>query len=187
MVCMSSADKIMQADPAELGIVEYPDPRLKEVCTPVGPLDPEVREHLGRIIDRMFELMFEHRGVGLAGPQVGITVRLFVASPSFDPADRRVYIDPEVVALDGKQEDDEGCLSFPGIHCKVRRAAKATIEATGLDGNRFSEEGEGLTARLYQHETDHLDGVLLTDRMSAVAKIANRRTLKQMQERFAGV
>ncbi len=182
MYFMSGNEKISQADIKSLEVIHYPDPRLREDCTPVDdPTDPAV----ARLVDKMFELMFISHGVGLAAPQVGVTVRLFVASPSFSLDDRRVYINPEIVSLDGTQDGDEGCLSFPGISCKVKRANKATIAATDLDGTRFEETGEELTARIFQHETDHLDGRLLVDRMGSIAKLSNRKSLKKLEEEYA--
>lgn len=174
--------KIRGVDLASLGIIHYPDPRLMEVCTPVDEVDDAVRALAGR----MLELMFASKGVGLAAPQVGITVRLFVASPTFEPEDRRIYINPEIISAEGVQDGDEGCLSFPGISCKVKRKKIATIRALNLRGERFEETGEDLTARILQHETDHLDGRLLVDRMGSVARLANRRVLKELEEAFAG-
>ncbi len=178
---MSGNEKINQADIKSLKVIHYPDPRLREDCTPVDdPTDPAV----AKLVNKMFELMFACRGVGLAAPQVGVTVRLFVASPSFSPDDRRVYINPEIVSLDGVQDGDEGCLSFPGISCKVKRANKATIAATDLNGASFEETGEELVARIFQHESDHLSGRLLVDRMGSIAKLSNRRALKSLEEEF---
>ncbi|MFW5840469.1 MAG: peptide deformylase [Planctomycetota bacterium] len=179
---MSSNEKIHAVDLPSLEIIHYPDPRLREVCTPVDdPTDPVIAD----LVERMFELMFASRGVGLAAPQVGITVRLFVSSPTFDTSDRRVYINPQIIDVDGRQDGDEGCLSFPDIHCKVRRHDRVTIRATGLDGMVFEETGEQLTARIFEHESDHLDGRLLVDRMSRVAKLANRRALNQLEAELA--
>ncbi len=175
-------EKIRQVDPDALGIVCYPDPRLTEVCTPVETVDDSVRS----LLDRMFSLMFANRGVGLAAPQVGVTVRLFVASPTFEPDDRRVYINPEIISAEGLQDDEEGCLSFPGVACKVKRQRIATVRALGPDGEPFEETGEDLLARIYQHEIDHLDGRLLVDRMGSVAKLANRKALRQLEESFTG-
>jgi len=174
-------EKIRQVSIDELKVIHYPDPRLREVCTPVEEVDDSVRA----LIDRMFELMFESHGVGLAAPQVGVTVRLFIASPTFQPDDRRVYINPEIVAVDGMQDGEEGCLSFPGISCKVKRRKAAVIQALDRDGKAFKEMGEDLLARIFQHESDHLDGRLLVDRMSTVARLANRRTLKDLETTFA--
>ena len=179
---MTTDAKIHAVELPDLRIIHYPDLRLRELCAEVqDPTDPAVAE----LVERMFELMFASRGVGLAAPQVGVTVRLFVASPTFDPQDRNVYINPEIVEVNGRQEGDEGCLSFPDIHCKVRRHNKVTIEATGLDGARFEQTGTELTARIFQHESDHLDGRLLVDRMSSVAKLANRKALHQLEAQFA--
>lgn len=175
-------EKLRNVDIPSLRIIRYPDPRLREVCTPVTGID----EPLRRLVDRMFELMFEARGVGLAAPQVGVTIRLFVACPTGDETDRRVYVNPRITALEGSQEGEEGCLSFPGIFSKIKRADVATVEAVDLDGQGFEETGEGLLARAFQHETEHLDGRLLVDRMGSVSKLANRRALKELEEKFAG-
>lgn len=174
-------DEALDADPASLCIIRYPDPRLRQICEPLEKVDDSVRA----VIDRMFELMFESRGVGLAAPQVGLTVRLFVASPTFVPDDRRVYVNPEIIASDGVQDSDEGCLSFPDISCRIKRKRVVTVQAMGRDGKAFEETGEDLAARIFQHEIDHLDGRLLVDRMGTVAKLANRRALKELEEAFA--
>lgn len=176
--------KIHNVDIPSLEMVYYPDPRLKEVCTPIeDPTDPAVRA----LTEKMWELMHASRGVGLAGPQVGVTVRLFTACPSAEASDNRVYINPEIVAVDGTQDGEEGCLSFPGVYCKVKRHKKATIRACGLDGEVFEETGEDLLARIFEHESDHLDGRLLTDRMSRVARIANRKLLQSLEEKYTPV
>ena len=181
MECMTGHEKIRAADLSALQIVCYPDPRLRETCSPVETIDASV----AALAARMAELMFAHRGVGLAGPQVGVTARLFIASPRFDPDDLRVYVNPEILAAEGQQDDDEGCLSFPDVHCRVKRPRVVTLRAQGLDGAWFEETGEDLTARAFEHETDHLDGRLLVDRMGQVAKLANRRLLKDLEERYA--
>ena len=181
MECMTGNEKIRAADIDRLGIIHYPDPRLREVCTPLEKVDSDV----ARLAEKMFSLMFPARGVGLAAPQVGVTVRLFVASPTFDAADRRVYVNPEIISLEGKQENEEGCLSLPGISCKVRRAAVVAIRATNLDGEQFEETAEELAARVFQHEMDHLNGKLLVDRMGSVARLANRKALRLLEEEFA--
>lgn len=175
---MARNDKIPHGDLTQVDLIHYPDPRLREVCTPLDdPTDPDVAS----LVDRMFEIMFESRGVGLAAPQVGITVRLFVGSPTFELDDRRVYINPEIVSVDGWQDGEEGCLSFPGIYCKVKRYETATIRAVGLDGEPFEETGHGLTARLFQHECEHLEGRLLVDRMNRLDKLSNRKALKDLE------
>jgi len=178
---MAASDKIPHLDLPSLKVLYYPDPRLREACTAVEQVDGHVRA----LVERMFELMFASRGVGLAAPQVGVAVRLFIASPTFTPEDRRVYVNPRIVAADGVQDTDEGCLSFPNIYCKVRRHNIVTIRAQNLDGQWFEETGQELTARIFEHELDHLHGSLLVDRMGSVARLAHRRALKDMEERFA--
>jgi peptide deformylase len=172
---------IEKLDLPGLKVLRYPDPRLREAGVDLPRIDAAVRA----LTDRMFELMFEFRGVGLAAQQVGVPARLFVAAPSFQEEDRRVYINPRLVSLDGSQEGEEGCLSFPNITCRVKRYNFATIRAMNLDGTIFEESGEELVARIFQHELDHLDGRLLVDRMGSVAKLANRRALKDLEEQLA--
>ncbi len=180
---MTATERIQPADLESLKILPYPHPVLREQCIPV---DDPTAPALAALIERMFELMFAARGVGLAAPQVGVGVRFFLASPSFEPSDRRVYINPEIVSGEGSQDDDEGCLSFPGIYSKVRRHNIVTIRAIGLDGQAFEETGEGLAARIFEHESDHLEGRLLVDRMSSVARLANRKALKTLETAAPG-
>ena len=177
---MTSEEKIRRVDPSALKVIFYGDPRLREICTPVEEVDDAVRA----LVERMFELMFEGRGVGLAAPQVGVTVRIFVASPTFEEDDRHAFINPEIIASEGWQEGDEGCLSFPGISCNIKRRKIVTVRALNLDGDVFEETGEDLAARIFQHEIDHLDGRLLVDRMGSIAKLAHRGALKELEERY---
>lgn len=177
---MDANDKINQVDLSSLRIIHYGDPRLAETATEIAQVDAAV----GALVERMFELMFSAAGVGLAAPQVGVTVRLFVASSTFSPDDRRVYINPRILSVGGSQDNDEGCLSLPGIHCTVKRPEIVVIEATGLDGERFTETGDALTARVFHHEMDHLNGTMIADRMGSVARLANRRALKELRQRF---
>ena len=174
---MSKLDDI---DISALVLVKYPDPRLRETCTPVEQFD----SRLAALVEKMFAIMYESNGVGLAASQVGVTVRLFVCNPTMTPGGERVYINPELSDGRGGLDDEEGCLSFPSISCRVKRFATISIRARGLDGSEITETGDDLLARIFQHETDHLDGRLLVDRMSPIAKIANRRLLKEMEEAF---
>jgi len=176
---MNSAQKISQADPAGLKIISYGDPRLSEPCTPIERIDDSVRA----LVERMFEVMFEAQGVGLAAPQVGITVRLFVACPTLNPEDKRVYINPRIISTEGWQELEEGCLSVPGVVSRIKRPKVVTIEAQGLDGQTFRETGRDLVARIFQHEMDHLDGRTIVNRMGSVARLAHRQTLRELMAR----
>ncbi len=177
---MDSSDKIQAANPEALQIVKYPDPRLREICTPIETID----EPLIRLVEGMWRLMLESRGVGLAAPQVGVTVRLFAASPSFSPEDLQVYINPRIIEASGTTEEEEGCLSFPLVYAKLKRSATVVVEAMDLQGDIFHETCQDLHSRIIQHELDHLDGRLLVDRMGAVSKIANRRALKDLEAQF---
>ena len=163
-----------------LKIILYPDPRLKKKSEPVTRFDESLRD----LVARMFVLMREAKGVGLAAPQVGLNVRLFIMNPSGEPGDDRVYVNPVLIEGDGNEEAEEGCLSLPDIHVKVTRNKQLTIEAQDLEGNPFRQSASGFITRVWQHENDHLNGILLTDRMGAVAKMANRKKLKELEERF---
>ena len=165
-----------------LTLLKYPDPRLRQACKPVEEFD----ERLRALAAKMFSVMYDHNGVGLAAPQVGVGLCLFVANPTHEAEAERVYINPRLISNEGSQDGEEGCLSFPGIYCRVKRALVTTISAQDLEGKVFEETGEELVARIFQHETDHLQGRLLVDRMSPVAKMAHRRALKSLEEAAAG-
>ena len=177
---MESAEKIVRAAPASLKIIHYPDPRLSEACTPLDRVDQDV----SAFVERMFELMFEGKGVGLAAPQVGVTVSLFVTSPAYDRADRNVYINPQILSTEDSRESEEGCLSVPGINCRIKRAAAVTVRALNLAGEPFEQTLDDLAARVVQHEADHLDGRTIVDRMGTVARMTHRRQLKDLREKF---
>jgi peptide deformylase len=164
----------------DLKVILWPDPRLKKVSKEVEAFDGS----LAALASRMFELMREHRGVGLAAPQVGINVRLFVMNATGKPEDDRAYVNPVLTEAEGEDEAEEGCLSLPNINVNIWRAKKMHMEASDVQGKRFAEDATGYLARIWQHEFDHLNGTLLTDRMGPVAKLANRRILKDLQEAY---
>ncbi|XAL99348.1 peptide deformylase [Phycisphaeraceae bacterium D3-23] len=168
-------------DPATLVIVHYPEPVLREVAKPV----PEVNDHVRAVVAKMIELMHAAPGVGLAAPQVGLPWRLFVANPEGEeggPAQDRVYINPEIVATTGGNvARDEGCLSLPQVTVEVVRPEQATIRALGLDGQPFEDSADDLLARIWLHEYDHLDGVLIIDKMSTIDRMANKRALRALE------
>jgi peptide deformylase len=147
---------------------------------PVSKFDTELRD----LVVQMLRLMREHRGVGLAAPQVGKNLRLFVMNPSGEAGDDQVYINPVLSDADGDDEAEEGCLSLPDIHVKVVRNKKLKIQAQDLEGNAFVETGSGFITRVWQHEFDHLNGILLTDRMGPVAKMQNRKKLKELEDKY---
>ena len=176
--CPSPSIGAVSVEPASLTILHYPDPALRKKGTDVDPADEAVRA----VARRMIELMHEADGVGLAAPQVGLSWRLFVTNGrDADPEDR-VFINP-VLTL-GRSElidHEEGCLSLPGINVQVRRPEQAEITAVGLDGERFTMTAAGVLTRIWQHESDHLDGVLIIDRMNPMDRLATRKALKELR------
>lgn len=170
----------MASDKLPNRIIRYPDPRLRQICARIREFD----ERTAALAERMLELMKEGNGVGLAGPQIGVGLRIFVASPTGEPGDAQVLINPELHDLQGAVEAEEGCLSLPDIRVNIRRARKCRIRAQDIHGKPFEMEGEGLIARIWQHETDHLDGKLIIDRMDATDRIANRKKIAELEEKF---
>ena len=167
----------------DLQIIEYPDPRLKKVSVPVEKFDSSLK----LLAARMFELMRESRGVGLAAPQVGQNLRMFVMNHTGDPADDRVYINPELSEAEGSEEAEEGCLSLPGLNVRIIRDRTMRIRAKDLDGNDIDQVETGYIARVWQHEFDHLNGTLITDRMGAVAKMGARKLLRELEDKYAAL
>ncbi len=165
-----------------LSIVCYPDPVLKQKCDPVE----EFERGLHDLADRMIELMRQAQGVGLAAPQVGVPIRLFVFSLSEEPGSEQVCVNPTLSGLDSADEKEEGCLSIPGTLVTMRRASKAVMDAFDLTGRPFQRVGTDLEARVWQHEMDHLDGRLIIDNMSATDEIGNRRAIKQLVADYGG-
>ena len=167
----------MAPDVATLRILHYPAPVLRQRAEEV----PEITDSVRAVAARMIELMHEADGVGLAAPQVGLPWRLFVANSREEGDADRTYVNPRLVRLDGDLvAAEEGCLSLPGIRAQVRRPESAVIVATDLDGREFQVESASLLARVWQHEYDHLDGVLILDKMSPLDRIATRRAVKEL-------
>lgn len=164
----------------ELKIVLYPDPRLKKMSRPVASFD----ERLRLLAARMFELMRQAKGVGLAAPQVGENIRLFVMNASQQPGDDRVYVNPVLTDIEGEEEHEEGCLSLPGVHVNVVRGKQVKMQAQNLEGQPIEEVASDFVARVWQHEFDHLNGTLLTDRMGPVARMTHRKVLNELKEQY---
>lgn len=161
----------------KLRIVLYPAAVLRKRCAPIRVFD----DALVGLAQRMVALMHEARGVGLAAPQVGVPQRLFVCNPTGEPGDDAVWVNPELSDLEGAVESDEGCLSIPGVHVPKRRAARVRLRGCDVYGRPVEATGADLQARIWQHETDHLNGVLVIDGMSETAELTNRRTLRQLE------
>jgi peptide deformylase len=164
----------------ELKIILYPDPRLKKMSQPVTAFD----ERLRLLAGRMFDLMREHKGVGLAAPQVGENIRMFVMNATQEPGDDRVYVNPVLADFEEEEELEEGCLSLPGIHVNVVRGKQVRMQAQNLEGQPIEEMATGFAARVWQHEFDHLNGTLLTDRMGPVARMTHRKVLNELKEQY---
>ena len=160
-------------------IVKYPDPVLAKPGVPVTVFDDALRQ----LVAEMFESMYVAQGIGLAAPQIALSKRLTVIDISFkkNPKDKLVLINPEVVERTGKQMEEEGCLSLPEIREKVARAAWVKLRAQDEHGEWYEYEGEELLSRAFQHELDHLDGVLFIDRISQLKRNLVLRKIKKLQ------
>ena len=162
-----------------LPIVKYPDPVLQKPAEPVTEFDDNLR----KLVADMFETMYAAQGIGLAAPQIGVSQRITVIdlSSAKEPKKKLVLINPEVIEREGKIYEEEGCLSFPEIREKVVRAAKVKIRAQNEHGTWFEAEGEELLSRCFQHEIDHLDGVLFIFRISSLKRDLALRKIRKMQ------
>ena len=165
----------------ELTILAYPDPRLRRPGVTVERFDDELR----RIAARMFELMREARGVGLAAPQVGLPMRLFVMNHSQQPGDDRIIVNPVLLDPTGEELAEEGCLSLPNITTSVTRPTTITLEAQDEFGQPIRLTQTGYVARIWQHECDHLNGVLIIDRAGPSAKMLVRPALRELEAKWA--
>ncbi len=162
-------------------LTRYPTPVLGKPAEPVEQINDDIR----RLADKMADIMFKNKGVGLAGPQAGVNLRIFVISLTGSREDLRVYINPTVTPTsDDLEVHEEGCLSIPGMYTRIRRYKTCRVTATDLDGNEFTEDADGLYARCLQHEYDHIEGMTIADRMASAARIAHRKTLKRLQKEY---
>jgi peptide deformylase len=164
-------------------LVYYPDPRLRDKAKPVKKVDEALRE----AIPQMFKIMYRARGVGLAGPQAGLGLRVVVANLTGDAEKKdqeQVFLNPELQELAGEVKEEEGCLSLPGLAPLITRAQKVTARYTDLEGETRTCEAEGLAAKLFQHEIDHLDGVLIIDKMSPADRKQWAPLLKELEQDF---
>jgi peptide deformylase len=161
-------------------IVKYPDPVLERKGEPVTEFDDELQ----KLVDDMFESMYTAKGIGLAAPQIGLSKRLTVIDLSCNERkeDRIVLVNPEITFREGKQYEEEGCLSLPEIRDKVTRAAKVRVKAQDVKGKWFEIDGEELLSRAFQHEIDHLDGILFFRRVSALKRDLILRKIRKMQK-----
>lgn len=166
---------------AILKILEFPDPRLRNVAQPVTEVDDSIRQ----LIDDMFETMYDAPGVGLAATQVNVHKRVVVIDTSEDKSGPLVFINPKIEILDETLFDyEEGCLSVPGFYEEVTRPRHVRVTALDRNGEAFTMEPEGLLAVCIQHEADHLDGKLFVDYLSNMKRSRIRKKLEK-QQKFA--
>lgn len=163
---------------AERRIVTYGDPVLREVSRPVEQIDKETKD----LVSDMKDTLTKAKGLGLSAVQIGVLKRVFIVDLSaVDISESlRVFVNPEIVAVEGEVEYEEGCLSFPGIYQKIVRPEKVTVRATDLDGNEFTLTGTGIAGRAFLHEFDHLEGVLFIDRMSPIQRTLLKGRLRKL-------
>lgn len=144
-------------------IVELGDPVLKEVAKPV----PKINENILKLLQNMADTMYAAEGVGLAAPQIGISKRVIV----IDVGEGMIeMINPEIIEREGTETDTEGCLSVPGMVGEVPRAGRVVVKGLNRHGQEYTMEAEGLLARAFQHEIDHLEGILFLDKATNVTR-----------------
>lgn len=165
-----------------LRIAHYPEPVLLTVGKPVA--EEEFNAELKQRVDDMFETMYKAGGVGLAAPQVFDSRRLFVMDvPKEDGSPNQIaFINPEIVNVEGEQVGEEGCLSFPGLFQTVQREMRVIVRAQDVSGEQFEMDLKDLAARCVLHETDHCDGIVFLDRMSALKRQLAKRKIKSLQK-----
>jgi len=166
-------------------VLQFPDPRLKRASKPVGEITDELRE----LAADMIEVMYDEPGIGLAAPQVGESIRLVVMDTEWTDEevdkDPKVIVNPEILEREDKITWTEGCLSVPDFQADVDRAASITVRYTDLDGKEVVEECDELRAVCFQHEIDHLDGILFIDRISRLKRglyVKKRKKALRLEE-----
>src|SRR5262249_31287296 len=164
-------------------IVNYPHPALRYPARPVTTIDAKLQ----KLAAEMLALMYEHKGLGLAAPQVAHPYQMFVVNISGDPEKKEnelVLINPVILDRQGVMEGEEGCLSFPGLFTKIRRAKSVKMQGYNLKGELLEIDAVELLSRCLQHELDHLPGVLFVDKMGPIAKLAARTSLREFERLY---
>lgn len=162
-----------------LNILHFPDERLRTQARPVEVVDDTIRQ----LVDDMFETMYQAPGIGLAATQVDVHQRVIVIDVSEEKSEPLVFINPELLAQDGIEEMDEGCLSVPGIYETVKRADRVTVKALDRNGEPFELDADGLLAVCIQHEMDHLEGKLFVDYLSRMKQGRIRKKLEKLRRK----
>ena len=163
---------------AKLEILRFPDERLRKIAQPVEQVDDGIRQ----LIDDMFETMYEAPGIGLAATQVNVHQRVVVIDISVEKDQPLALVNPEIIAKDGVEQREEGCLSVPGIYETVERADHIRLKALDRDGNEFEMEADDLLAVCIQHELDHLNGKLFVDYLSALKRNRIKKKLEKQKK-----
>jgi peptide deformylase len=163
-----------------LELLYYPDPRLYTVAKPIKRIDSNLRE----IASQMLRVMYAEHGIGLAGPQVGIDRRIIVVNPTGQQEDERVFLNPEILKKARESKQEEGCLSIPEVMVHIMRAEWIVVRAMGLDGTKQTMEVEGVYAKIFQHEIDHLDGILILDKMSPAERLQYAPVLRKLRDTY---
>ena len=160
-----------------LSLLFYGDETLRKKGEPVEEITPEIKN----LIEEMFNRMYVSDGVGLAAPQIGKSLNITVIDPSLgeDPSAKIVLINPQIIESTGEQYEEEGCLSFPGIAAHVKRSTKIKVRHKNLEGETVETVAEGNLARIYEHEIDHLNGVLFIDHVKGLEKQLLMRKIKK--------
>ena len=167
-----------------LPIPPYPAPALRERSREIR--DDEFGPELEKFVADMIETMYHAEGVGLAAPQVGHNVRVIVYDISPGRNEPHAMVNPRILEAEGMQNTDEGCLSVPDLRGKVRRPARVIVEGRSVKNEPVRLEATGLAAKMFQHETDHLDGMLFCDRLSAAKRTTVRKHLQKLEDRARG-
>jgi peptide deformylase len=161
-------------------IVKYGDPVLEKPAAPVTEFDDKLK----KLVDDMFESMYEAHGVGLAAPQIGLSLHLAVIDVTFkeDPDAKLVLCNPQIIKTEGRQTSSEGCLSIPEFRENVTRPNRVTVRAQDVNGKWFEKTGEELLARAFLHETDHLNGKLYISHISALKRDLMKRKIRKLMK-----
>lgn len=163
-----------------MDVVIYPAEVLRQKATAIEEIDESITQKA----NEMLEIMCEYNGVGLAAPQVGWPKRLIVMNVTGEKDGEMVFINPSIVNQEGTVISEEGCLSFPGITGNVPRSETVEVIAYNLKGEKLKIEADGLMARAFQHEIDHLNGVLFIDKMTPASSMANAKKVKEFERKY---
>lgn len=169
---------MVDKDYSRCHITHYPARVLSDRAEPIEMIDESIKI----LSEKMIDIMLETKGIGLAAPQAGVNLRIFVITLDGSRESAKVYINPVIEPSGLLEPSEEGCLSLPGISGNVKRYKMCKVTAQDLNGETFTEAGEGLFARALQHEYDHLEGTMIKDRMGRVQMIGHRKRLKALEE-----